>query len=236
LYYFRLVTDSGHYELSAAGGATVLAFRPEASLAVTPQLCDFVVAVPFQYGRRNVADFRVLEVLLPYPEPAHEHKIVHFFGTRVRFAARALGLVFADELMAAPLRAAAPPLARLLEGVAAARFAALPSNCDALGPVRRALHDALRAGDDASLDAVARRLGLTPRALQRHLKAQGSGYAAELDIVRRDLALVLIAQRLTLQEVAFLVGFSEAAAFHRAFRRWTGEAPGHYRSRIWGDS
>jgi AraC-like DNA-binding protein len=213
----------------------MLAFRPETSLPVTRQLCDFVLAVPFQYGRRNVEDFRVVEVLLPYPEAGHGQELERFFGARVRFAARALGLVFAGELMAAPLRAAAPELARVLEGVAAERFAALPSDRDTLAPVRQALHDTLRAGD-ASLDAVARRLGLAPRALQRHLTAQGTGYAAELDIVRRDLALVLIAQRLTLQEVAFLVGFSEAAAFHRAFRRWMGEAPGHYRSRIRGDS
>jgi len=74
-------------------------------------------------------------------------------------------------------------------------------------------------------------MNLTPRSLQRHLKTHGKGFSAELDGVRRDLALALVTQPLTLQEVAFLLGFSEPAAFHRAFRRWTGEAPGQYRAR-----
>lgn len=229
--YFSLVTDTGRYEISSAGGAAVLAFRADLSFRPANELCDFAVAVPFQYGMRNVRDFQALEISLPYPEPSHARELERFFGAPVRFSAPGISLVFAEALLAAPLRAAAPELARLLESVADERVAKLPGAGDELAHVRQVLREALRGGD-ASLEAVARRLRLSPRVLQRHLKAQGTGFAAELDAVRRDLALVLVRQSLALQEVAFLLGFSEAAAFHRAFRRWTDEAPGQYRARL----
>jgi AraC-like DNA-binding protein len=228
--YFLLLTDVGRYELSGAGGVAMLAFRADPALAPAAELCDFVVAVPFQYGVLNVTHFRALEVLLPYPAPPHAAALERFFEAPVRFNARGLGLVFRDELLDAPLLASKPHLARLLEAVAEEKVAALPSPDDELAQVRQVLREALHAGD-ASLESVARQLKLTPRALQRHLKAHDTGFTVELDAVRRDLALVLVTQSLTLQEVAFLLGFSEPAAFHRAFRRWTGEAPGQYRSR-----
>jgi AraC-like DNA-binding protein len=229
--YFLLLTDAGRYEVSSAGGAAVLAFRADPSFKPANELCDFVVAVPFQYGVRNVPDFHVLEIWLPYPRPPHAGELERFFGAPVRFAAPGVGLVFAEALLAAPLRAAAPELARLLESIADEKVTALPRTGDELAQVRQVLREALREGD-ASLEAVARRLRLSPRVLQRHLKAQGTGFAAELDAVRRDLALVLVLQPLALQEIAFLLGFSEPAAFHRAFRRWTGEAPGQHRARL----
>lgn len=229
--YFLLLTDAGRYEVSSAGGTAVLAFHADLSLKPPNELCDFVVAVPFQYGVRNVHDFRALEILLPYPRPPHAGELERFYGAPVRFGAPSVGLVFPEALLAAPLRAAAPELARLLESIAHERVSALPGTDDELAQVRQVLRAALRGGD-ASLEAVALRLGLTPRVLQRHLKAQRTGFAAELDAVRRNLALVLVGQPLALQEVAFLLGFSEPAAFHRAFRRWTGEAPGQYRARL----
>lgn len=229
--YFLLLTDTGRYEVSSAGGTTVLALRADPSSRPANELCDFAVAVPFQYGVRNVHDFRALEVVLPYPRPPHARELERFFGAPVRFAAPGIGLVFPEALLAAPLRAAAPELARLLESVAVERLAALPDSGDELAQVRQVLREAMRRGD-ASLEAVARRLRLSPRVLQRHLKTRGTGFAAELDAVRRDLALVLVRQSLALQEIAFLLGFSEPAAFHRAFRRWTGESPGQHRARL----
>lgn len=82
-----------------------------------------------------------------------------------------------------------------------------------------------------SFDEVARALAMTPQTLRRRLQDEGQGYQALKDDLRRDAAIEYLARAdLTLCEIAGLLGFSEPSAFHRAFKRWTGVAPGEYRN------
>lgn len=88
---------------------------------------------------------------------------------------------------------------------------------------------ALRAGD-ASVQAAAKALGTTPRTLQRRLSDEGLSYATVVEEIRADLARrYLEEERLSVTEVAFLLGYSEASAFARAYRRWTGKSPAEAR-------
>ena len=83
-----------------------------------------------------------------------------------------------------------------------------------------------------SFEVLAERLHLHPTALRRRLEEEGSSYRLEMSARRRDLALAQLADRgRSIQAVAQSLGFAEASAFHRAFRQWTGESPGHYRRR-----
>jgi AraC-like DNA-binding protein len=229
--YFRLLTDGARYDLSTAGGQAVLAFVPTTrEIRFSPQLCDFSVAVVFAYGRRYVRAFRVHEVHLPYPAPARPEGHLAFFGAPVRWDTATAALCFAGALLEAPVELADPHLAALLASFAEARLAALSPD-DFVGGVRDVIRPALQRGE-ASLANAARHLGLTPRTLQRRLSSAGTTFHALLDEARRQLALPLVKQQhgLSLHEVAFLTGFSEPAAFHRAFRRWTGVTPAAYRS------
>jgi AraC-like DNA-binding protein len=61
-------------------------------------------------------------------------------------------------------------------------------------------------------------------------EAEGTNFRRILSEVRRGLGLRRMAEgRLAIDEVAFLPGFSEVSAFHRAFQQWTGHAPHAYR-------
>jgi AraC-like DNA-binding protein len=74
---------------------------------------------------------------------------------------------------------------------------------------------------------------MSSRTLQRRLSQQGLSYQRVLDRVRRETAEKSIADSaLSIGEIAYLVGYSEPAAFHRAFRRWTGTTPQTYRHRL----
>lgn len=80
------------------------------------------------------------------------------------------------------------------------------------------------------MDEVASKLKVTRRTLQRRLQEEGTSHRRVLDELRRDLAVRLLDEGdLGIQEVAFVLGFSDQAAFHHAFVRWTGVAPGAYR-------
>ncbi len=86
-------------------------------------------------------------------------------------------------------------------------------------------------GEAPSLAQAARRLAMSERSLARRLQEEGTTFRAVLDEVRRDLAVsYLRSQRLSVAEVAFLLGFSEPSAFIRAFKRWTGRSPAQVRA------
>lgn len=91
-------------------------------------------------------------------------------------------------------------------------------------------------GTMPSLEEIGQQLAMTPQTLRRRLREEGQGFQAMKDDLRRDAAIEYLARpELTLPEIAELLGFSEASTFHRAFKHWTGVAPGEYRhSRLQG--
>jgi AraC-like DNA-binding protein len=81
-----------------------------------------------------------------------------------------------------------------------------------------------------SLAQVGAEVGLTAPTLRRHLAREGHSFRALRDALRRDAAIEYLARpQMPLAEIARRLGFSELSTFHRAFRHWTGLAPGRYR-------
>jgi AraC-like DNA-binding protein len=102
---------------------------------------------------------------------------------------------------------------------------------DTLRRSERAILDKLEHGG-CCLEQVAQALGVSERTLQRRLNQCGCGFADLLEAARRRYAETLLRRReLPLVEVALSLGYSEQAAFNRAFKRWTQSTPGAYRSR-----
>ena len=78
---------------------------------------------------------------------------------------------------------------------------------------------------------VAKQLGMSERSFRRYLAEEGTNYAEVLDRLRRRLALrYLEDERVSLQQIAWLLGYSEIGAFNHAFKRWTGTSPGRARN------
>ena len=76
------------------------------------------------------------------------------------------------------------------------------------------------------MDMVASKLGLSRQTLFRKLKAEGVTFEKVLDELRHRLAVsYLSGRKVSVNETAYLVGFSDPAAFSRAFKRWTGASP-----------
>ena len=85
-------------------------------------------------------------------------------------------------------------------------------------------------GQEPDLQQIASRLQLPPWTLRRKLEEEGTSYRAILNDTRRDLAMAYIRDtESAFGEIAWLLGFSSAEAFQRAFKRWSGQTPGVYR-------
>lgn len=115
-------------------------------------------------------------------------------------------------------------------------FGILTSHADALlrdleaskslrARVERLILPILHTGE-AGVDRIAGELGLSRQTLFRRLKTEGATFEKILDDLRRRMALdYLGARKVSVNETAYLVGFSDPAAFSRAFKRWTGHSP-----------
>ena len=97
--------------------------------------------------------------------------------------------------------------------------------------IRRLLRTRL-TGHDCSADTIAHLFAMHRRTLSRRLKDSGKGYRTITGETRFEIARQLLQDtRVPLGEIAAALGYSEASAFARAFRRWSGHTPTEWRAR-----
>jgi AraC-like DNA-binding protein len=176
---------------------------------------------------------RPLEVRFTHEEPAYAKDAALIFGAPVRFDCERNGLVFARESLVgvAPVDEG---LRRAVIDRADEALTALGSHCSTGDRVRAQLRVRL-LDDGATADSIARMLSMSARTLRRRLSDEGTRFQDLRDAVRRERALECISQeQLAISEIAYLLGFGETSAFHRAFRRWTGKTPAQYRRELRG--
>jgi AraC-like DNA-binding protein len=95
--------------------------------------------------------------------------------------------------------------------------------------VRAVLLETLPAGI-STIDAVAQRLAVSKRSLQRQLAEESVGFQELLSEVRHELARHYLSRTdISAGEISWLLGFQESNSFIRAFRGWTGITPAAYR-------
>jgi AraC-like DNA-binding protein len=169
------------------------------------------------------------EVRFAHREPPgdHRHRHAEAFGAPVSFRADIDALVFLDGALQRPMNTSAPPVASSVDATLAALEAAATPFLDPLQlRIRAAILRGLGSG--VTLASVARELKLAPRTLQRAIAERGTSWSHELDEVRRARALELLdASDHKTASIAADLGFRDASAFFRAFRRWTGTTPRH---------
>ena len=86
-------------------------------------------------------------------------------------------------------------------------------------------------GQWPTLPALAAEQQMSPSTFRRTLAREHGSFQQIKDEVRRSLAFELLRQgTLSVSEIAEQTGFQEPSAFHRAFRKWTGQTPGRYRA------
>lgn len=93
--------------------------------------------------------------------------------------------------------------------------------------VQQVLIDAL-PGNQATIEVVAQRLGMSNRTLQRKLKEEGTSFKAVLTKVQSKMAQTYLRNGVRTDEIAYLVGYTETSSFMRAFKRWTGQTVGQF--------
>jgi len=152
-------------------------------------------------------------------------------GCPVRTAASWNGVAIDRSTCLLPMPRRDPILRTFLESQADAILAHMPARTGIAVDVRRVLASRVASGT-TRMSAVARQLGMSERTLHRRLSEDGVSYQELLEEVRKAAAgRYLDESPLAISEIAYLLGYSEPAAFHRAFKRWYAMTPEHFRTR-----
>jgi AraC-like DNA-binding protein len=165
-----------------------------------------------------------LAVEFPYPRPKNLSEHRRFFQAPLHFGASRAALHMRKEDLMLPVVRADETLATYLDRLASRQLKELGAGT-MTERVGRVLWFEL-SGGTPSLHRIAERLGVSTRSLQRHLQEEGNPFRDLMDEFRREMAVRLGSVRnLSVQEVAFVLGYADSSSFHRAFRRWYRTSP-----------
>jgi AraC-like DNA-binding protein len=223
---FTVVDDPAH-------PAIRLRWEREGERSLGHRVANECAVAEVLHVARQILGARVAPVGVAFRHPAPASLAAHvaFFDVRPRFGSSWEGLELPRELLDRVPQQANPPLAAWLERQMASAVATRVPPATFAERVERRVEQDLAEGEPDG-GRVARALGVSERSLRRRLKEEGLSFRAIGERARRRRAESLLAAgEVTIDEVAFLTGYSETSAFARAFKRWSGETPGSFRRR-----
>ena len=158
-------------------------------------------------------------------EPSYRAEYDRIFAAPCAFEAAFDGMLIDEGFLQLRLPPSNPYVAQLLTERAENLSGQLDKAATVRGQLEQWLQGELGARG-ARMDAVARQLGVSRRTLARRLRAEGTTFERVLTELRRDLAVrCLSGGKTSVKQAAYRLGFSDPAAFSRAFKRWTGSSP-----------
>jgi len=198
--------------------------------AAVDQICDLSSAIMCKIMRSLCGQqWKASEVLLPRCKPRDTTPYVRYFQTIVFFDSDTCSVVFPCHLLEQQSpRADKLLFAHLQEEAALLHQAQHTDVVDMLPAVmQRGL--LLRR---FTAQNIADAFGIQERTLHRRLQSSGTSFRQELDRVRESMSAQLLeGTHLPVRDIATSLGYSDSSSFIRAFRRWTGHNPSHWRKR-----
>lgn len=226
----RLLTDAVDYRIAHKGPRVEV--RLEGREPLPRPAADFLASALRSHHRRTHAlDIPSIEWSFMHERPSSISEYERTFGpVPLHFGAGYLGFAFDARHLDLPLRTADArqhqSVTRQLEG----QLADVSAPRTVVRRVRAAIARDLGTGQLA-VEQVAHHLRMSPRTLARRLHEEGTSFRGLVSDARKDQALhYLSATDRAIAEIATLLGFSDVAAFYRAFRRWMKTTPVAFRA------
>ncbi len=223
--YSRIVNDSVAVAIvPRSGGAKVALHYSGVPRHRFRQNIEFGVAM-FVKALREISGRKINpnQLLFSHPRTTDLREFDRFYNCRVEFGSATDALHFTHDVLNLPLVTSDRYLLETLRPY-----------CEEAAKVRGAAAGSLRASVEseiyrllphgrASVEMVARALGISARTLARRLAAEGTSFSHLLDDLRRTLALQYVTEaNFTMAQIAWLLGFERSEFFTHAFRRWAG--------------
>jgi AraC-like DNA-binding protein len=229
--YFRILNEAAQITVDTEGEHAVWRIRIVDGVPQPAAANDFAITSGLGFARRNVESYEPpREIWVTHDKPSYAAEYDRVWEAPVKFGAPYNAMFIRRERMSQPMLRANPKISAAFEAHARRLLEGLQKSDGVSGRVREEVARQLRTGL-VNMRETARRLAMSTATLRRRLEEEESTFSDIVDDVRRRLADQYLGDpALTVTEIAFLLGFSDLAAFDRAFKRWTGLSPTVHRA------
>lgn len=192
------------------------------------RLVEYCVVLDLSTSLRNIEDVSVSGappswVSLPYPEPADWNEVAGTLSFPVRFSADEACIAYPQAFDDEPLPNANPLLFRMYASLAEKMSQMLAED---VGIEERVMRWLWAYTPPPKRREIADLLAMSERNLTRQLTRAGTSYSELLARVQSERARNFLRNRqLSVSEIGYRLGYTEPAAFTRAFTHWTGQSP-----------
>jgi AraC-like DNA-binding protein len=228
--YFRLQLDDMGFEVCREGALTRITLiehvAPKgARVLVHEVMLKLVHGVASWLIARRIP---LVRVDFAFTSATRASEYVYLFPGPIHFGTARTALYLDSTYLSAPIRQDMSALSAFLQNAPADWLSVVFSEKILTHRVRDHLESHL--GEAPTVNTTAQALHLSVRTLSRHLADEGTTFQTIKDELRRDIAILqLLKTNLSIAAIGATLGFDDPSAFNRAFKLWTGSAPGNYR-------
>ena len=235
--FSALVTDTFNYSLSAAGNQVTLSYQACVPwVKISPESARHMVD---QAMAGTLSIFRILSGRKVLPDhisfaqgrPKNPSEYERVFQSSISWNAAFNSLLFRQGQLSTSVLSYDESLMGVFCELIKKRYSELKGETFE-NQIRSEIMTTFM-GQLPSIESLAARLNMTVRTFQRKLEAEGLSYRELCNSIGKDFAASLLSnQDIKIIEVAAALGYSDARAFQRAFKSWTGQSPRKYREMV----
>ncbi len=227
----RLIAESDHFKLSEKNENIQFIFEIQASEAFTIYGIERTFAMALNWMNAFTGSIiQPIEVHLQYRAPDYLSEYEKIFSSQLFFEQQNNILVFSKDILSLPSKSYNDYLDDLVQKQGRALLKELRTDKSLKLQTQQLIIKQLPTGR-LNLDIIAEKMNMNRRTLARNLKAENTSFQDVLETTRKKLATDYLQQHtLSINDIAFMLGFSESSAFSRAFKQWFGNNPQEYRN------
>lgn len=229
--YHDIINDSGRWSIESAKSETTITWHREGERRLGLRVANEQVLASFATLAMDhlTASLEIRRVGFRHGKPRSDDAHARHFGVAPTWGTDTDAVVLPREALELKPVGANDVVSVYFASQAEQALETLAKVGSWTAQVARAISTSLGSGIP-TLEKVARSLGTTERTARRRLSAEGHTFDALVASVQKEQAIQLLGGETPLRDIAFALGFSDATAFSRAFRRWTGRSPSEMRA------
>lgn len=229
--YEKIVDETSITEVEIKGSFAIVSITiTDRILLNNRQFSDYKMSGLLSYIKMLTGkNIKLREVYFTYCKPQDISEYTRIFQCPVCFEKQVNALIFDKLQMNLPIVEPNNNLLNLFEKKAQETLELYNGNETYSKKVIRIILKEMNR-DMPSIEVVARRLAISVRSLQSYLNKEQTTFTKIVNEIRKDIALQCLNDKnVSIDEIAYILGFSEASAFHRAFKKWTKLTPKEFR-------
>ncbi|MBL4868345.1 MAG: AraC family transcriptional regulator [Pseudomonadales bacterium] len=233
LKFYELFDHRGRAELELTDTDAIFSVPFTEDSEIGPYLVEAIIFLSIRFMSWLVGQQIVpRQITVEFPEQDDDEEYKELFSCPVLFNQSANQIVFDRKYFEMPLVQNPLSLSRFLKSSLAELMEGNIQNASLNAQIRNIISKEF-GNNFPDFSIICGKLNMTPQTLRRRLKEESTSYQTIKDSIRKDASIFYLSKHeLSIDEIALLMGFSEASSFHRAFKKWTGKTPSVYRAEL----